>query len=207
MKRLLAPLSLLCSSLLLVFLAACASPPRESFYTLNAPALNRSEVAQHPASAKPLLVVTEVTMPEIVNRPQIVVHESANQVVLLEQQRWAAPLQSLFSLALAGHLQSKLPQWQLALRQQHANMAAPQQHRWTLWLDVNNFALQARQGVQLSAHWSIRNGEGKTVHSAQTSLQQACAACDNSALIAAQENLLKQLAQEIADVSLRLNAQ
>ncbi len=183
-------------------LAACASAPREQFYSLNAPALISSS-----SSAKPLLVVAQVTMPELVNRPQLVVHEGANQVILLEQQRWAAPLPSLFSQSLAGHLQAAMPTWQLALRQQHANLDAERQKRWTLWLDVNNFALRAKQEVQLSSSWSVRNSEGKTVHSAQTSLQQACAGCESAALIAAQENLLKQLAQEIALVALRLNVQ
>lgn len=188
-------LSLFLFSALSALVVGCGTAPREQFYTLNAPSLANGE------AGSPLLVVAQVSLPEAVDRPQIVIREAQNQVNLLEQQRWASSLQSQFTQALTGHLQAALPQWQLAARQQHANREA----KWTLWLDVHSFELSAKQGTRLEVSWSLRSSDGKQAHKAQSSLQQACVACDTTGLVAAQEKAIAQLAKEISVVALRLH--
>lgn len=183
--------------LLSMCIAGCSSAPREQFYTFGAPSLANGE------AGSPLLVVAQVSLPEAVDRPQIVIREAQNQVSLLEQQRWASSLQNQLTQALAGYLQAALPQWQLALRQQHANREA----KWTLWLDVHNFELSTKQGTRLEVSWSLRSSDGKQQHKAQASIQQACVSCDTAALVAAQEKAIAQLAKEISTAALRLNAQ
>jgi uncharacterized lipoprotein YmbA len=85
-----------------LLLAACGSPPRTSFYTLDAP--------EPPAAAEgaPAIAVGPVSGPEIVDRPQIVVRLGANQVQIVEQARWAEPLRIAIARVVAANLASTL---------------------------------------------------------------------------------------------------
>ena len=87
---------------LLLVLAACSSPPRERFYTLDAP--------EPPAAAQgaPSIAVGPVTVPDLVDRPQIVVRGGPNQVHIVEQARWAEPLRSAIARVVAANLAAEL---------------------------------------------------------------------------------------------------
>ena len=86
----------------LLLLIACTSPPRERFYTLEAP--------EAPAAADAALsiAVGPVTIPDLVDRPQFVVRVGANQVTITEQARWAEPLKSAIARVVAANLASAL---------------------------------------------------------------------------------------------------
>src|SRR5438093_3406259 len=82
---------------LVVLAAGCASPASR-FYTLsaaNAPAATSSNLS---------MVVGPVSVPAVVDRPQIVVTEGPNQVRLDEFNRWASPLQNNISRVVAENL-------------------------------------------------------------------------------------------------------
>lgn len=187
---------LFCATIAALSLSACGTPPREQFYTLNTPALSSGK------AGSPLLVVAQVSLPEMLDRPQIVVRNGEHQIQLLEQQRWAEPLKSNFSAALAGQLQAQLPDWQLAMREQHSSRDA----KWELWLDVQRFDLTPQQSTLLIASWQLRQREGQLSQRGQTSLSEECKGCDIPALIAAQQKAIAKLAQEIAQQAKRLQA-
>ena len=70
--------------------AGCASSPKSHFYTLSSgAALERSET-----KTQYTVAIGPVTVPDIIDRPQIVTKIAANQVQIAEQARWAAPLKS-----------------------------------------------------------------------------------------------------------------
>src|SRR5512137_1498671 len=72
----------------LMVLTACASPPSH-FYTLSP---SQDTLAGSASSAT--VAVGPVSIPESVNRPEMVVQVGPNQVALDEFNRWAAPLQA-----------------------------------------------------------------------------------------------------------------
>ena len=84
-------------SLLVALAAGCASP-MSRFYTLSA--------ANAPAAASSTLsiVVGPVSVPAVVDRPQIVVTTGPNQVRPEEFNRWASPLQNNISRVVAENL-------------------------------------------------------------------------------------------------------
>ena len=88
--------------LALLLLSACGSPPRERFYTLDAP---EPPVA---ADGAPSISVGPVSIPELVDRPQLVVRVRPNEVVLTEQERWAEPLRGAITRVVAANLAAAL---------------------------------------------------------------------------------------------------
>ena len=72
-------------------LSGCASSPQSQFYTLSATAAPEFAPV---ASNEYRIVVGPASVPESVDRPQLVLHMSENRVTLLEQARWAEPLAS-----------------------------------------------------------------------------------------------------------------
>src|SRR5512137_572111 len=100
MKRL-AVIVTLCA--LTALSTGCASTRQSSFYTLS-PAVKSAELA----AAGYSISVGPVTVPAVVDRPQIVVRVGPNQVVIDEFNRWASPLQSDIARVVAENLVSML---------------------------------------------------------------------------------------------------
>ena len=95
-------------AMLLVCLAAlagcAASSNSERFFALTDGAVVvTSAAAQQPADA-PGIVVSAVTIPELVDRPQIVTHDSTDRVVVSEQNLWAESIKSGIARTLAARV-------------------------------------------------------------------------------------------------------
>jgi uncharacterized lipoprotein YmbA len=169
--------------LILVFmLAACGSPPRERFYTLNAP--------EPPAAADgaPSIAVGPVTIPEIVDRPQIVVRSSANQVQIAEQARWAEPLKGAIARVVAANLASTL-----------GARVAPQRNGdadYRVALDVQRFESPA-DAVLIEALWTVSGKGGK--RSGRSVVRETIAGKDYEGIAAAHSAALAKVSGEIAD--------
>ena len=81
---------LLVAALVAATLVGCSSSPPVVFYTL-------TEIPSTTASSKTVayeILVGPVTLPETLDRPQLVTRVTDTRVSVLEQQRWAAPLKS-----------------------------------------------------------------------------------------------------------------
>ncbi len=83
-------------------LAGCASSTSsENFYALHDGGVLLAAAA--PASG-PGIVVSAVTIPELVDRPQIVTRDSTNRVIVSEQNLWAESIKSGVARTLAARL-------------------------------------------------------------------------------------------------------
>jgi uncharacterized lipoprotein YmbA len=90
----------LTACLLALGLTACAVVPQETFYTLQPlPQPHRWAIPDIPT-----VVVGPVTLPPLVDRPQWVVRQNDSEVRILEQQRWASPLDEEIAQAIATHV-------------------------------------------------------------------------------------------------------
>ena len=141
-------------------LAGCARSPRVTFYTLEPGA--QVEAAEA-AGAVPSVVVGPVTLPELVDRPQLVVRVAANRVDILETHRWAEPLKSELPRAIARDLGRLLGSNRVSSYLQHAGADAD----YRVLVDFRRFESSPGQAVTLEADWSLRRGAGgasKTGH-------------------------------------------
>src|SRR6202795_4852556 len=90
---------------LIALAGGCSSAPSH-FYTLSATAKPADPPVATTANLS--VVVGPVSIPSIVDQPQIVVSMSPNQVSLDEFNRWASPLQNNISRVVAQNLVTML---------------------------------------------------------------------------------------------------
>jgi uncharacterized lipoprotein YmbA len=167
---------------LLLLLSAClGNPPRESFFTLNAP--------EPPAAAEdaPSVSVGPVAVPDIVDRPQIVVRLGPNQVQIIEQARWAEPLKIAIARVVAANLAATLGARLAPTRNADAD--------YRVALDVQRFESPA-DAVLIEALWSVTSKDGR--QTGRSVVRQKIAARDYAALAAAHSAALATMSKEIA---------
>ena len=148
---------------------ACASVPAEALYTLNAGlrggVVRRDEGspagAATPARGRSVLVEPPA-LPELIDRPQLVLRTGPERVVLLDQERWAEPLRAQIARVVAEDLEALLGDWPIATSEDV--LVAP---ACRVNLDVRRFEA-ARTGPAVSdVLWRVTcGGVARTGHAA-----------------------------------------
>jgi len=136
-----------------------------------------------------------ITLPDYLDRPQIVTRSQQNRVQLAEFDRWVGPLASDFSRVLAEDLT-------LLLRTDRVV-----QHPWPTSLDVTYqvlidcFRFDGILGdrAELEVQWSVLGNRGrKVLLLKRSSVSEPAADATFEALVAAQGRALGKLSREIA---------
>lgn len=166
-------------------LAGCASQPAR-FYTLTG-------AAPVTAVAGPSLAVGPITIPAVVDRPELVITVAPNEVWPDEFNRWAAPLADAIGLALAQDLAVNLRTPRVTLA---AATAGDPEYR--LAVEVQRFESVPGSHALLDAAWTVRRTRDGTSRSGRTTVREATAAASYDALAAAHSRALAQLAQDVA---------
>ena len=175
----------------LVLLSGCASAPALRYYALGG--------APPPLSGQPLatnVVLTNLTIPELVDRPQVVLRSATNLVNVLDNQRWAESLKTGISRVLAADLSASLGGTPVSLRSdrsERSNDAAA----LLVAIDINRFDASLTAGVDVDAGWSVRRGAGQTPARAHVHIHETAGGSVEE-IVAAQERALARLAAEIA---------
>lgn len=174
-----------------LLLSACSlggTSPEPRFFTL---ASEPPPPAAASASAY-LVVVGPVTIPELVDRPQIVTRADANRIEIAEQARWGAPLKSEIPRVLADSLARLLPGARTATMDQRG-AGAPD---YRVLIDVQRFDSSA-EGAAIQASWAVRPKEGAPVITGRSIVTEPAGA-GYEALVAAHSRALARLGGEIA---------
>jgi len=139
----------LAAMLMLVALGGCVSAGSkapERFHTLLAPA----SPAASASAAKPLYVdVLPVHVPAQVDHAQWVVRQGDDSLLVLEQDRWAAPLPDEIRGALVERLAAR---WSAV---DVRAVGLPPGPVWRVRVDVQRFESIAGQETRLEAAWSV----------------------------------------------------
>jgi len=187
-------------SISLAVLAACSTSPPSRFYTLSME--TPSSAAQFPGSVS----VGPVTVPQVVNRPQFVVDAGGNRVVVLEQRRWAAPLDDVIAEATAQYLGRDLGGARVTVFAQTASSSA----QFDVALDVQRFEMIEGSAAVLDVVWTIkRRGASAPPVVGHSSMREPVAAADDpyEALAAAQARALVAVSREIAAGLVQVSSQ
>jgi uncharacterized protein len=127
-------------------LPGCAGQ-RDRFYTLAT--LPETQPAAAPRYA--MHVVLAVSVPPVVDRRQMVIHAAGDQVVILEHERWAAPLSELVSQTLARDIERRKPDALVADR----SFDQPNVPSVRIRLDIVSLTARLGGETALEAHWRI----------------------------------------------------
>jgi uncharacterized lipoprotein YmbA len=185
------PLAWICAASIAAVLAAgCGTPLKERFYTLAPPPA--ASPAPSPASASFSVVVGPLTIPETVDRPQLVLRVAPNRVLIVEEARWAAPLKSEISRVIAAELAQLLEGAQTSTAAQRATPNAD----YRVFIDIQRFDSAPGDGVAIEAQWSLRTGDN--VRQTGRSAVREAAGTSYEDIVAAHGRALAAVSRDIA---------
>jgi uncharacterized lipoprotein YmbA len=165
----------------------CASAPPERFYTLSA-------AVTAPAADRPgrSVVVGPAALPDVVDRPQLVMSTGANRVSILEQQRWAEPLRVGIPRVVAENLGQLLASSRVSTREEA--IATPD---CRVSLDVRRFDASPGGRVSVEALWTVACGAAPR-RTGTSRAEQPISGKEYEAVVAAYGRALTSVSRDIA---------
>lgn len=172
-----------------VMLSACTSPA--PFYlTLDVPS---APVAAQ--TGQRVVVVGPVSVPESVDRIQVMLNVGAHQLEPASNLRWAQPYKLEVARALAAYLAQALGNPYVV----PVLTAPPAEPFLRVGVDVLGFEQRDGQYIVLDILWSVRDsGTGKVIASQRRVLRESVSGSGGEALAAAQGKALAAIARDIA---------
>ena len=174
---------------MLATLGACSTQPA-SFYTLGVMAAREDAYPVRTAS----VVVTSVTVPDIVDRPQFVIRVSDNEVKLDEFARWADPVKSQIPHVIAGDLAILLPGARVSVFPQNAESGAS----YSVRVELQRFEGAPGDAATIEALWTVIPPKGAASINGHTLAREPAAGSGNQALAAAYSSALGAVSRDIA---------
>ena len=177
-------------------LAACAATPQSRFYTLSG--------APAPASPSSTLsiAVGPVTIPAVVDRPEIVVTVSDNEVWLDEFNRWASPLSEAIAVATAENLSAGLSTARATSLVQSATEAD-----YRVSVEVQRFESVPGSHALLDAVFTVRRTADGRATTGRTTVRETTPDKSYEALAAAHSRAVARLSRDVADTTRAAAAQ
>jgi uncharacterized lipoprotein YmbA len=174
-------------------LFGCGSSPKSAFYTLSA------GTAPMQASATPPLSVAigPVTVPHMVDRPQIVLRASMNQITISEFARWSAPLKDEIPRVIADNLTERLRGAYVSTYPQAGSADAD----YLVTIDVRRFDSALGDAATVEVLWTVRPPKGE-VKAGRSVAREPTRGTDYDALVSAHGRALAAVSNDIADAIL-----
>jgi uncharacterized lipoprotein YmbA len=170
-------------------LAGCAGP-RDHFYAL----ATLPENTGAPASAFSTHVMLAVSLPPSIDRRQMVIATSSNQLLVLEHERWAAPLSDLVAQTLGRDLEQRRADVLVADRSFDQPGLVPVKLR----VDIVRMSARAGGQATLEAHWRVTDARRNTDEIGGETFESPVAADDYAAVARAFSKDLGALAERLA---------
>ena len=174
--------------LLAALAAGCGTSSPTRFYTLSA------APTPDATSSNWSVVVGPVSVPAVVDRPQIVVSAGANQVVLDEFNQWASPLQNNIARVVAENLMTALGTSRVTLFPQATSADAD----YRAIIDVQRFESMPGEAATLDAIWTVRRTKDGKAETGRITAREAVKEKGFEALAAGHSRAVARLSQDIA---------
>jgi uncharacterized lipoprotein YmbA len=167
----------------------CGSTPPSRFYTLSAaPSASPATVTSDLS-----LAVGPVSVPLAVDRPQMVVTLTSNQVRLDELNRWASPLANDIARVVAENLVSMLGTPNVTLSPKTPNVD------YRAAIEVQRFESAPGEAATLDAVWTVSHDADGRSRTGRTTAREAAPDKSYDSLTAAHSRAVARLSRDIAD--------
>jgi uncharacterized lipoprotein YmbA len=189
MKR----LRILFSIVLSAGLCACASSPPVRYFSLDD---GRPTAFASPSGVS--VAIVHVDLPEVVDRPQLVVHSAGHRVQLSDRDRWAEPLRRQVPRLLARDLSVALDSARVVALAMDAQEYAID---FKVVVDIQRLDVVSGQGVELDAVWRVEPRNGRAFFGramVREGLEATAASDEYAAAIDAQRRAFHAMAESIA---------
>jgi uncharacterized lipoprotein YmbA len=177
---------LLCS----LALCGCVGQP-DHFYSLNT-LPDTTRVAGTPT----IHVRLQVTIPSMVDRNEMVLHTSRNGIVILDHERWAAPLADQVSQTLARDIEGRRSDVFVGDRGFDRAASPPV----TLKVDIVRMSAQRGGRASIEAHWRIIDSNAGVDELGSGAFEAAITSDGYAAVAQAYSQTLSDLAERLAEV-------
>jgi uncharacterized lipoprotein YmbA len=177
-------------------IAGCASSPPARYFTLSGAAAPARPVMS------PVVLVGPVAIPAVVDRPEIVVTVSDNEVWLDEFNRWAAPLADNIGLAVAENLAAALGTSQVTV----LSTASGTQADFRVAIDVQRFESAPGANATFDATFTVRRMPDGAATSGRTTIREPLTERGYDALAAAHSRSLARMSRDIVDAVEKLKS-
>lgn len=178
-------------------LTGCAASRPIRFYLLQ-PLVRTSFPPRPPAGERAAVIgVGPVSIPDYLDRPQIVTRTTSNELRLAESHLWAQSLQDDFARVVTENLSVLLPaDYVFALP-----WAGASRLQYQVTVKVIRFDSSFAGKVWLQADWSVLDGSsGKVLAMRRSNIRMTAEASDYEQLVAAQSRALAELSRQVAAV-------
>jgi len=185
--------TLICAALTLAA-GACASSPPIHYLSL--------DDGQPAAAGSPIgvsVAVTQANLPDLIDRPQLVVRSSGHQLQISEQYEWAEPLRRQVPRVIARDLGAALDSGRVVALPIDAQDFDPD---FKVMLDIQRLDVVAGQGVDLDVVWRVEPRDGRTFFGrsmVRQAIETTSGPGDYPALVAAENLALRAVAANIAE--------
>jgi uncharacterized lipoprotein YmbA len=140
----------------LLLLQSCASAPPTQFYSLESIV---TPIAVQSPIKKTLVGITQISLPSVVERKQIVTRDAKGQLTIAEQHQWAALLKQNMTEVLAVNLAAKKPNfWFKAYPWSLLGIVD-----YRLVIDVTRLDIVLGKSISFAANWTILNEKNHAV--------------------------------------------
>jgi len=176
--------------LVCALLASCAASKPDRFHTLLA-----SDSPTTAPSANPIAIdVLPVSVPAYADQPQWVLRAADDSLIVLEQERWAAPLREELRSALTERLAAR---WGAADAHTLARTAAT---TWQIRVDVQRFESIPAREARIDSVWSLSSSARSALAlSCRSSIRESVSDGGVPALAAAHRRAVARLADELGE--------
>ena len=172
-----------------LWLSACGSTPPTLHYTLD-----EGATSTPPRGTSPSIVIVHSSLPDEIDRPQLVVRQPGQQISIDETRRWAEPLRRGIPRALADELGRALDSSRIIALPADAQRFDAD---FRLYLDVQRFDAVAGHGADVDIVWRFEPRQGKPLIGRST-VHEAATGTSPDRLVAALRRALRLVAGEMA---------
>jgi uncharacterized lipoprotein YmbA len=185
------------AGLCLALLTCCGTTQPAKFYLLTAVEEGSGDTVN---TLAPAVGIGPVAFPAYLDRPEIVLRSSGNELNYAGTHRWAEPLKTAFSHTLAENLSIMLPADRTIIYPWSRSTVLDYQ----VIVYVTRFDADADGTVILTAGWElIRSSDATVLNRNKATYTDAAGSSDYPAIVAAQSRAVEQLSRTIAAAIMR----
>lgn len=176
--------------------AGCVSSPPTHWYLLSSQSLVPVGERHEPAHSEFVIGIGPITIPEYLNRPQIVTRAGEHEVELAEFHKWAEPLDTSLVRVLADNLTQRLPAIQVVRFPWKRSL--PVGYHFTGEI-IRFDSSTLKERVELVARWQLVDETNNRLLIWKTSqVTVPVSASGHAAIVSAMSDALRDLSEEMA---------
>ena len=169
--------------------------PPTKYYILNSSSIAENDAASVAILKDATVGVGPIKLSQVLDRPQIIMRTSKNEIRIADLERWAGPLHEIVANVMVDNLSALLPgaeilkfPWQVTI---------PITYQVTI--DITGFDGMPGGDANLRARWGILGENGKKVlANKQSMLNEPIQENTIAEMVSAQSRLLLKFSHEIA---------